>query len=280
MDIKYNVSKYKNSKIQEIKDSISIEEPLEMRLRFKKNDKWETQNISITMRTPGNDEDLIRGFLFNEGIIENLNEIDSIEQKGDNVGDYNLKNTIEATINNNKNLDIGKLKRNFLTNSSCGVCGKTSLDSIEVIKKDKLDLSFPLIKEEIVMKSPDLLINKQSEFAKTGGIHASALIEENGEVVATKEDVGRHNALDKLIGYTIQNKIMNPKKQFIACSGRLNFELVQKGLMANIGFMAGVGAPTSLAIDLAKRYDMTLLGFAKEKSFNIYSNINRVVIQS
>ena len=280
MDIKYNVSKYKSSKIQEIKDSISIEEPLEMRLRFKKKDKWEIQNISITMRTPGNDEDLIRGFLFNEGIIENLNEIDSIEQKGDEVGDYNLKNTIEATINNAKNLDIGKLKRNFLTNSSCGVCGKTSLDSIEVIKKDKLNLSFPSIKEGVIMKSPKLLINKQSEFAKTGGIHASALIEENGEVVATREDVGRHNALDKLIGHALNNKILNPKKQFIACSGRLNFELVQKGLMANIGLMAGVGAPTSLAIDLAKRFDMTLLGFVKEESFNIYSNIKRVIIKN
>ena len=280
MDIKYNVSKYKSSKIQEIKDSISIEEPLEMRLRFKKKDKWEIQNISITMRTPGNDEDLIRGFLFNEGIIENLNEIDSIEQKGDEVGDYNLKNTIEATINNAKNLDIGKLKRNFLTNSSCGICGKTSLDSIEVIKKDKLNLSFPSIKEEVIMKSPKLLINKQSEFAKTGGIHASALIEENGEVVATREDVGRHNALDKLIGHALNNKILNPKKQFIACSGRLNFELVQKGLMANIGLMAGVGAPTSLAIDLAKRFDMTLLGFVKEESFNIYSNIKRVIIKN
>ena len=280
MDIKYNVSKYKNSKVQEVKDSISIEEPLEMRLRFKKKDKWEIQNISITMRTPGNDEDLIRGFLFNEGIIENLNEIDSIEQKGDDVGDYNLKNTIESTINNAKNLDIGKLKRNFLTNSSCGVCGKTSLDSIEVIKKNKLDLSFPSIKEEVIMKSPKLLINKQSEFAKTGGIHASALIEENGEVVATREDVGRHNALDKLIGHALNNKILNPKKQFIACSGRLNFELVQKGLMANIGLMAGVGAPTSLAIDLAKRFDMTLLGFVKEESFNIYSNIKRVIIKN
>ena len=280
MDIKYNVSKYKESKIQEIKDSVSIEEPLEMSLRFKKNNKWEVQNISITMRTPGNDEDLVRGFLFNERIIENISEIESIEQKGEDVGDYNLKNTIEATINNIKNLDIEKLKRNFLTNSSCGVCGKTSLDSIEILKKEKLDLSFPLIKKDIVMKAPSLLKNAQSEFAKTGGIHESALIEENGEVVATREDVGRHNALDKLIGYSIHNKIMNPKKQFIACSGRLNFELVQKGLMANIGFMVGVGAPTSLAIDLAKRYDMTLLGFAKEDSFNIYSNINRVVIQS
>ena len=166
MDIKYNVSKYKDSKIQEIKDSISVEEPLEMRLRFKKNDEWETQNISITMRTPNNDKDLIRGFLFNEGIIESLKEIDSIEQKGDDVGDYNLKNIIEATINNTKNLDIGKLKRNFLTNSSCGICGKTSLDSIEVLKKEKLDLSYPLIKEEIIMNAPNLLINKQSEFAK------------------------------------------------------------------------------------------------------------------
>jgi len=280
MDIKYNVSKFKDSKIQEIKDSVSIEEPLEMGLKFKKDNRWETQNISITMRTPGHDEDLIRGFLLNERIIENLSQIESIEQKGEEVGDYNLKNTIEATINNIENLDIEKLKRNFLTNSSCGVCGKTSLDSIEILKKEKLDLSFPLIKEDIVMKSPSLLKDKQSEFAKTGGIHASALIDENGEVVATREDVGRHNALDKLIGYTIYNKILNPKKQFIACSGRLNFELVQKGLMANIGFMVGVGAPTSLAIDLAKRYNMTLLGFVKEESFNIYSNIKRVVIKS
>ena len=280
MDIKYNVSKYKDSKIQEIKDSISVEEPLEMRLRFKKNDKWETQNISITMRTPNNDQDLIKGFLFNEGIIENLDEIDSIEQKGDDVGDYNLKNVIQATINNTKNLDIGKLKRNFLTNSSCGICGKTSLDSIEVLKKEKLDLSFPLIKEEIIMKAPKLLINKQSEFAKTGGIHASALISDNGDVISTREDVGRHNALDKLIGHTLNNKIIDPKRQFLACSGRLNFELVQKGLMANIGLMAGVGAPTSLAIDLAKRYNMTLLGFVKENSFNIYSNIDRVIINT
>ena len=280
MDIKYNVSKYKDSKIQEIKDSISVEEPLEMRLRFKKNHKWETQNISITMRTPNNDKDLIRGFLFNEGIIESLKEIDSIEQKGDDVGDYNLKNIIEATINNTKNLDIGKLKRNFLTNSSCGICGKTSLDSIEVLKKEKLDLSYPQIKEEIIMNAPNLLINKQSEFAKTGGIHASALISDSGDVISSREDVGRHNALDKLIGHTLNNVTIEPKKQFIACSGRLNFELVQKGLMANIGLMAGVGAPTSLAIDLAKRYDMTILGFVKENSFNIYSNINRVILKN
>ena len=278
MDIKYNVSKIKSSKEEVIKDSVSVEEPLEMRLKYNKDGKLETQNISITMRTPGNDEDLIRGFLFNERIIENMNEIDSVQHIGDPVGDYNLHNTIEATINKTDNLDIGKLKRNFVTNSSCGVCGKTSLDSIEVLKNDKLDLSFPKIKEDIILKSPSLLMNEQSEFAKTGGIHASALIDEAGKVIATREDVGRHNALDKLLGHSIQNGLLDPKVQFIACSGRLNFELVQKGLMANIGIMAGVGAPTSLAVDLAKRFDMTLLGFVKESGFNIYSNKDRIIL--
>ena len=280
MDIKYDISKFKNSKIEETKDSVSIEEPLEMRLKYKIDDKWQTQNLSITMRTPGNDEDLVRGLLYNERIIENINQIENIEKQGDDVGDYNLKNIIQATINNIQNLEIGKLKRNFLTNSSCGVCGKTSLDSIEVIKDEKLDLSCPLIKEKIILNSPKLLINEQSEFAKTGGIHASALIDQDGSVVATREDVGRHNALDKLIGHALKEKTLDYKKQFITCSGRLNFELVQKGLMANIGLMAGVGAPTSLAIDLAKRFDMTLLGFVKEDSFNIYSNSNRVIIKS
>ena len=278
MDIKYNISKLENSKIQELKDSVSVEEPLEMRLKYKKNNKWEINNISITMRTPGNDEDLIRGFLYNEKIIENMSEIDAIEHKGDVSGDYNLQNIIEATINKTDNLEIGKLKRNFLTNSSCGVCGKTSLDSIEVIKTNKINLSYPQIKEKIILSSPKLLMNEQSEFAKTGGIHASSLVDENGKVIATREDVGRHNALDKLIGYTITKNLLNPKNQFVACSGRLNFELVQKGLMANIGVMAGVGAPTSLAIDLAKRFDMTLLGFVKENSFNIYSNKNRILL--
>jgi FdhD protein len=280
MDIKYNISKLKNSKLEEIKDAVSVEEPLEMRLKFKKNNKWHTENISITMRTPGNDEDLIKGFLFNERIVENIKDIETVEHADEVSGDYNLQNIIIATINKTDNLEIGKLKRNFVTNSSCGVCGKTSLDAIQIIKADKLDPSIPRIKEKTILKSPNLLINEQSEFAKTGGIHASALIDENGKVITIREDVGRHNALDKLIGYSISKNIINPSNQFIACSGRLNFELVQKGIMANIGVMAGVGAPTSLAIDLAKRFDMTLLGFVKENGFNIYSNKNRIILSS
>ena len=278
MDIKYNVTRLKNNKLDDIKDSVSVEEPLEMNLKFKVNDKWQEENLSITMRTPGNDEDLISGFLFNERIILNINEIEKIEKKGEKVGDYNIQNKIEATINNTKNIDIAKFKRNFLTNSSCGVCGKTSLDTLEALKSEKLNLSFPKINKEILLKSPSLLVNEQSEFSKTGGIHASSLIDSNGNVVATKEDVGRHNALDKLIGYTHKKKLIDNHSQFIACSGRLNFELVQKGLMSNIGLMAGVGAPTSLAIDLAKRFGMTLVGFVKKSSFNIYTNKERIIL--
>ena len=280
MDIKYKVSKLKDNNAKEIKDSVSVEEPLEMSLRFKVNEDWKEENLSITMRTPGQDDDLIAGFLFNERIIENFSDIEKIEKQGDEVGDYSIQNKIVATINNNKNVDIGKLKRNFLTNSSCGVCGKTSLDSIEVIRNGNLDLSYPKIKEKIILNSPKLLISKQSEFSKTGGIHASSLINDKGQVLATREDVGRHNALDKLIGHVHKKKLIDNHSQFIACSGRLNFELVQKALMSNIGLMAGVGAPTSLAIDLAKRFDMTLLGFVKSNSFNIYSNKERVVIKN
>jgi len=280
MDIKYTIIKLKGSIKEEVQDYVSVEEPLEMSLKFKKDDKWNIENISITMRTPGNDEDLVSGFLYNERIIENINEIEKIEKKGEIVGDYNLQNKIEATINNTKNLDIGKIKKNFITNSSCGVCGKTSLDSIEVLKTNKIDLSFPKINYNIILKSPELLQNNQSEFSKTGGIHASALISGKGEVIAIREDVGRHNALDKLIGHALKNKIIKPENQFIACSGRLNFELVQKALMSNIGLMAGVGAPTSLAIDLAKRFNMTLVGFVKQDSFNIYSNKERIIIKN
>ena len=278
MDIKYNVTKLRENKTDEVKDHVSVEEPLEMNLRFKQNSNWHTENLSITMRTPGNDEDLVTGFLFNERIIENVNQIIKIEKQGDKVGDYNIQNKIEATIDNIKNIDIGKLKRNFLTNSSCGVCGKASLDTIEVIKNDKLNLSFPKIQKKIIMKSPELLMSEQSEFSKTGGIHASSLIDDSGKVIITREDVGRHNALDKLIGYAHKKKLIDNRSQFIACSGRLNFELIQKGLMSNIGIMAGVGAPTSLAIDLAKRFKMTLLGFVKNNSFNIYTNKERIII--
>ena len=279
MDIKYKITKLKNNSTEEVNDAVSVEEPLEMNLRYNLENKWHIENITITMRTPGNDEDLITGFLLNERIIENINQIEKIEKKGDKVGDYNINNTVEATISNTNNLDIGKIKRNFITNSSCGVCGKTSLDAIEVIKDEKLDLSFPKINKEVILKAPELLINQQSEFSRTGGIHASGLINHDGEIIAAREDVGRHNALDKLIGCALEKKQFDPKDQFITCSGRLNFELVQKVLMTDIGIMIGVGAPTSLAIDLANKFDITLIGFVKRDSFNIYTNNKKVKVE-
>jgi FdhD protein len=280
MNSNYKVLKFESKILNEFDDQISIEEPLEIILKYKDKKTWVEKTISITMRTPGNDEDLVRGFLSNERVVEKINHIENIELIGDPVGQYKLKNKAVATINNSENIDIDKIKRNFLTNSSCGVCGKTSLDSLEIIKKEKIIKHIPKIHHEIIMKSPFVLRQNQSEFAKTGGIHASGLFDEKGKVIAVREDVGRHNALDKLIGFVLKEDLLDNNSQFLACSGRLNFDLVQKALMANVGVLVGVGAPTSLAVDLAKKFNMTLIGFVKDKSFNIYSNNERIIIKN
>ncbi len=278
MNSKYKVTKFKKNRLENTEDFISIEEPLEISLKYKDNEKFISRSLSITMRTPGNDEDLVRGFLFNEQIIENIKDIESIESFGEKVGQYNVQNKIIVTLNNSKNINISKIKRFFFSNSSCGVCGKSSLDALEITKKQKASKSNPKISKDIIIKSPNTLRQNQSEFAKTGGIHASGLFSSNGDLLSLKEDVGRHNALDKLIGDSLLNGFLKPEDQFITCSGRLNFELVQKVLMTNIGLMIGVGAPTSLAIDLANRFDMTLIGFVKEDSFNIYTNNQKVIV--
>ncbi len=278
MNSKYKVLKYSSNKFENIDDLISIEEPLEISLKYNESNKWINQSLSITMRTPGDDEDLVRGFLYNEQIIKNIDDIDSIESYGDKVGQYNIQNKILATLNNSKNINISKIKRDFLTNSSCGVCGKSSLDALEIIKTTKTNTSEPKISKDVVIQSPNILKEGQSEFSKTGGIHASGLFNSDGKLIALREDVGRHNALDKLIGCALKKKQFDPKNQFITCSGRLNFELVQKVLMTDIGIMIGVGAPTSLAIDLANKFDITLIGFVKKDSFNIYTNNKKVKV--
>ena len=278
MNSKYKVVKFSKNKFEKINDLVSIEEPLEISLKYKVQDQWLTNSLSITMRTPGHDEDLVRGFLFNEQIIQNLNEIENIENIGEKVGQYKIQNKILITLNNSKNINIFKIKRDFLTNSSCGVCGKSSLDALEIIKKEKTLKAEPKLTKEIIIKSPSILRQNQSEFSKTGGIHASGLFSTDGKLISLREDVGRHNALDKMIGNALNNNKIDPKNQFVTCSGRLNFELVQKVLMTNIGLMIGVGAPTSLAIDLANRFDMTLIGFVKEDSFNIYTNNQKVIV--
>ncbi len=277
MNSNYQTVKYKQNQSATIDELISIEEPLEMIVRYKKNNNWIDNSISVTMRTPKNDEDLIAGLLFSEGIIHKFTEIEKIETLGHETGKFKLRNKIRVTLNNGENLDVKHLRRNFLTNSSCGVCGKASMDSLEIICKTKINKNNPKIKSSLVTAIPNLLKQSQSEFSKTGGIHASALFDQDGKVLVIREDVGRHNALDKVIGHCFKNSILDTKNQFIACSGRLSFELIQKTLMANIGLLMGVGAPTSLAIDLAKRFDITLIGFIKSDSFNVYCGENRIL---
>ena len=278
MNSKYKVTKFSSQNFNDTEDLISIEEPLEISLKYKLEDKWVNQNLSITMRTPGHDEDLVTGFLFNEQIITSLNDIESVKSYGEKVSQYNIQNKILATLVNSENVNITKIKRDFLTNSSCGVCGKSSLDALEIVKKNKPHALEPKITKEIIIQAPNTLREAQSEFSKTGGIHASGLFNSNGDLLDLREDVGRHNALDKLIGCTLKNSQLNPKTQFITCSGRLNFELVQKVLMTDIGIIIGVGAPTSLAIDLANKFDITLIGFVKRDSFNIYTNNKKVIV--
>jgi len=278
MNSKYKVLKFKKNEFENIDDLISIEEPLEISLKYEDQSKWLTNSLTVTMRTPGHDEDLVRGFLHNEQIIKNISDIDSIESFGEKVGQYKIQNKIQVTLNNSENINISKIKRDFITNSSCGVCGKSSLDALEIIKKEKTFNSDPRLTKDIIIQSPTILRNNQSEFSKTGGIHASGLFSSDGKLISLREDVGRHNALDKMIGNALNKNQIEAKNQFVTCSGRLNFELVQKVLMTNIGLMIGVGAPTSLAIDLANRFDMTLIGFVKEDSFNIYTNNQKVIV--
>ena len=278
MNSKYKVTKFIKNKFENIEDLISIEEPLEISLKYIEKEEWLTKSLSITMRTPGHDEDLVRGFLFNEQIIQNIKDIKSIESYGEKVGQYKIQNKILVTLNNSENINISKIKRDFLTNSSCGVCGKSSLDALEIVKKDKTPKSNPKLTKDVIIESPTTLRKNQSEFSKTGGIHASGLFSSDGKLISLREDVGRHNALDKMIGDSLLKDILEPNDQFVTCSGRLNFELVQKVLMTNIGLMIGVGAPTSLAIDLANKFDMTLVGFVKDDSFNIYTNNQKVIV--
>ena len=211
MNTQYKVLKYKSDQTKIVKDFVSIEEPLQISLKYKDKKEWKTDIISITMRTPGHDEDLVRGFLFNEQIITSIKQIDSIKSFGDKVGKYNIQNKILAKLNNSNNVQITKIKRDFLTNSSCGVCGKSSLDTLDIIKPEKTYLNKPKLKKEVIIQAPDLLRASQSEFSKTGGIHASGLFSSNGKLLALREDVGRHNALDKLIGNILKKKIVKSK---------------------------------------------------------------------
>jgi FdhD protein len=263
-----------------ISDYLSIEEPLEIRLGFDRQGKRIHKTVSITMRSPGNDEELAIGFLFTEGIIRDLSAIDEIKPCGPSIRGKTFQNVIRIELKPHLSLDLKRLERHFYTSSSCGVCGKTSIEALKQQTLYPLDLKIDPNKSrfarEAIHHLPETLRKSQKAFEKTGGLHASGLFHPDGGLFLSREDVGRHNALDKVIGYAFLHQLLPLDSSFLLVSGRVSFELVQKAAMAGIPILGAVGAPSSLAVELAKETNMTLLGFIRNESFNIYHGSWRI----
>ncbi|MFS4428319.1 formate dehydrogenase accessory sulfurtransferase FdhD [Chryseobacterium sp. S90] len=261
-------------------DDISIEEPLEIRVSYLAADQKESKNISVTMRTPGNDAELAAGFLFTEGIISNRNQIKTIHYPESECS-RNNENVVIVELVDNFVPELRKADRNFYTTSSCGVCGKGSIESIRTVspflhqKKENTVVSL-----ETIYQLSEKLCSFQNNFSATGGIHASGIFDLEGNLLALREDVGRHNALDKLIGHAMSADLLPLTDKILILSGRASFELIQKAAMAGITTVAAIGAPSSLAVDLVKEFDMTLLGFLRDNRFNIYHNGSHFKIEN
>jgi FdhD protein len=265
-------------------DLLAVEEPLEIRLGFYENGKLTHRAISVTMRTPGDDAALAAGFLFTEGVISSPDQIDRIQHCGLKIGKGKgslerasglNSNTIRVDLIDGFDVDLKRLERNFYTTSSCGVCGKSSIEALNTGAKHLDNDSFT-ISHEIIKDLPETLRSSQTIFDQTGGLHASALFDANGNIDAIREDVGRHNALDKVIGQKFLAGELPLSDRILMVSGRASFELVQKAVMAGIPTLAAVGAPSSLAVELAGEFGMTLIGFVRDGRFNIYSGDQRI----
>ena len=259
------IQKWSNSVHRALSDQVATEEPLEIRVNGK--------SISVTMRTPAHDKELAAGFLYTEGIVHSPKDIAEI------VGCQNPKseldeNTINVFLKSGAAFDPSKLTRHFYTSSSCGVCGKVSLEAVQhnfKPVKSKFKIS-----EKILYTLPDKLRTAQETFEKTGGLHASALFDSKGKLVVLREDVGRHNALDKVVGWGLLNKKLPFKNLCLLVSGRVSFEIMQKALAAGIPLVAAIGAPSSLAVSMAKENGQTLVGFLRDRGMNNYTHPNRV----
>ena len=262
-----------NPQSNKVSDFLAVEEPLEIRVSYGSNLDRKSKSISITMRTPGNDFELAAGFLFTEGIVKNKKEILSITYVNSFL---NPENILIVELDENVMPDMLKLERNFYTTSSCGVCGKASIEAVKTTGNLSLTQDSLRINKDLIFTLPDRLRQNQDVFGSTGGLHASALFDTEGQLVNSREDVGRHNALDKLIGWSLlQNKI--PLSNYLLLlSGRASFDLIQKAAMANIKIVAAVGAPSSLAVETAKEFGITLIGFLRDKRFNIYCGEERI----
>ena len=255
------VLKWRSSRKDQVADQVASEEPLEVRVNGK--------SISVMMRTPGRDKELAAGFLYTEGLIKSPNDIADI------VGCENPKSEFDENVINvflapKVRFDPGKLTRHFYASSSCGVCGKASLEAVRQSFKP-VKFAFRLSRK-VLSSLPDKLRAAQETFDKTGGLHASALFDAKGRLVVIREDVGRHNALDKVVGWGLFEKRLPFKNLCLLVSGRVSFEIMQKALAAGIPLVAAIGAPSSLAVSMAQENGQTLVGFLRDKGMNVYAN--------
>jgi FdhD protein len=284
--IQLSVMKVTGDQAEAGPDALAIEEPLEIRLVHGPAQARISQNLAVTMRTPGHDADLAMGFLFTEGIITDPLAVDDIQHLPIPCSE-NKQNTIRISLKTEYQPKLDKADRNFYTTSSCGVCGKASIDAIrtvsavgrsaaETLQQNSEAGGDPLLDPAILRALPQKLSAIQPVFADTGGLHAAALFNEAGELILVREDVGRHNALDKLIGAGLASSRNVFDRSILLLSGRASFELIQKAAMAQIPIVAAVGAPSSLAVSLAEEFGITLIGFLRANRFNIYSAIHRI----
>lgn len=263
------VQKYRADLRESRDDRVAIEEPLEIRLGYEADGKRQTSSVSITMRTPGDDENLATGFLFSEGIIHSLADLAIVKPcDGDN--------TVRVELEDGVAVDLERLQRHFYTTSSCGVCGKASLEALYAQGAAPLDAGAFVLPREVLVRIPAQLRARQDTFEETGGLHAAAAFDANGELIVVCEDIGRHNAVDKVIGALLRGDRLPASELGLMVSGRASFELVQKALVAGMPLLAAVSAPSSLAVQLAREFNVGLVGFLRGDSFNVYAGKERI----
>jgi len=272
----FTVKKISGDSANSVDDQVAVEEPLEIRLGYKTPDGRTSSSVSITMRTPGSDADLAVGFLYSESIIRAASDIMKVEHTGPAAPDTGNHNIVRVDLASDVHVDLGRLQRHFYTTSSCGVCGKSSLDALHVTGVEPLAADGVIFSRETLTAMPAALRARQRTFEQTGGLHAAAAFDSQGEILVVHEDVGRHNAVDKVIGTLLARDLLPASKLGLMVSGRASFELMQKTLVAGIPILAAVSAPSSLAVQLANEFNVSLVGFLRGDTFNIYSGGERI----
>jgi FdhD protein len=257
-------------------DQLAVEEPLLIELNFERDGGRVTESVSVTMRTPGNDVELALGFLYTEGIVAAADEVSVPDAEPSTEAGARGCNTVRIEVRRGVPVDVRRLERHFYTASSCGVCGKTSLEALSAAREVRLAPDRPVVSAATVHALPETLRAAQAVFRQTGGLHAAALFDPAGRLLCLREDVGRHNALDKLVGAQLLAGTLPLGDHLVLVSGRASFELMQKALMAGVPIVAAVGAPSSLAVETAEAYGATLLGFVRNGRFNVYAGVRRL----